>query len=102
MLTTHHKIPQPSEFVSISNINGSPIQVFDPAGNLIQIVTPTKVNPDPLAPYAIRLGVINNAANIPAGTEYVSTEGLRVVYQVEDGGAFGSDADEQNSYGYNL
>ena len=88
--------------MSISNINGSPIQVFDPAGNLIQTVTPTKVNPDPLAPYAIRLGATNNAANIPAGTEYVSTEGLRVVYQPEDAGAFGSDSDEQNSYGYNL
>lgn len=101
LLRTHHKIPQPSEYVSISNINGSDIDVLDASGALVVTLTPTKVNTDPLAPYAVRFGTPNGTANVPLGYEFVSSEPIYVVYQPKDSGAFGSDDDETISYGYN-
>ena len=101
LMTTHHKIPQPSEYVAISNLNGSPIQVFDASGVLVTTLTPTKVNTNILAPYAVRYGTPNGATNVPLGYEFVSTEPIHVVYQPKGAGAFGSDDDETVSYGYN-
>lgn len=102
LLRTHHKIPQPSEYVSISNLNGSPIQVLDASGALITTLTPTKTNTDALAPYAVRYGAANGGVNVPVLTEFVSTEGIEVIYQPKGAGVFGSDDDETRSHGYNL
>lgn len=102
LLTTHHKIPQPSEYVSISNLGGAPIQVFDENGVLVTTLTPTKINADPLAPYGVRYGTPNGTTNIPLGYEFVSIEGIAVVYQPKNAGTFGSDDDEINSLGLNL
>lgn len=101
LLTTHHKIPQPSEYVSISNLGCSVINVFDGSGSLVTTLTPTKTNTTALAPCAVRYGTPNGATNIPQGYEFVSTEGINVVYQPKNSGAFGSDDDETVSYGYN-
>lgn len=102
ILKTHHKIPQPSEFVAISTIGSATVEVRDAAGILITTLTTTKVNTDPLAPYAVRYGTPNGLSNIPAGYEFIGSEGLNIVYQPKGAGLFGSDDDETVSWGYNL
>ena len=101
LLTTHHKIPQPAEYIAISAIEPATVDTFNPDGSFDQTITLTKVNTDPLAPYSARIGTIGATASFPVGYELVGSSPITVVYQPEDAGGFGSDEDEQNSYGYN-
>lgn len=101
-MRTLHKLPQPCEFASINSLTNAPVEVRNPDGSLLTTLTPTKVNTDPNAPYSVRYGTPNNAANIPIGTEFYSTSPIQIVAQAKGGGAFGSDDDEFNSFGYNL
>lgn len=101
LLTTHHKIPQPTEYISITSLGPATVEVSDINGNLVQTVILTKANTDSQAPYAARIGTANNSTNQPLGYELVGSEPILVVYQPKGAGSFGSDDDEQNSWGYN-
>lgn len=97
LLCDTHIIPEPTEFVSFMNENGSPVQVFDNGGNLITTVTPTRVNNN--AWYSERIGLPNGATNFAAGLKLVSSEPINVVYQPKGAGSYGSDDDELVSEG---
>lgn len=102
LLRTHHKIPQPVEYVSISSEGTTTVDVFDETGTFVITLNTTRVNTNPLAPHAVRYGLPNGATNFPAGYEFVGSEPIMVVYQPKGAGGFGSDDDETISLGYNL
>ncbi len=102
LLTTHHVIPQPTEFVAISSQEAATVDVYDETGTLVTTLNTTRVNTNVLAPHAVRFGTPNGQSNFPAGYMFIGSEPLMIVYQTKGGGIYGSDDDEQNSLGYNL
>lgn len=101
LMTTHHLIPQPTEYVSIVGKSGSVVTVTQPGG-ATSTVTLTNTGGSAQKPFAARLGTPNGGSNLPAGLLLSSPDPIHVVYQPKGAGGFGSDDDETISFGYNL
>lgn len=101
-MTTHHVIPQPTEFISFISDVPTTVQWFDENGVAQPSIVLTKNSIQANAPYAARIGTPNNASNFPAGQLFIGSNPVHIVYQTKGAGIYGSDDDELISIGYNL
>ncbi len=102
LMTTHHLISQPTEFVAFTSDSPATIEVFNENKVSQGFVTLTRNLNATGAPYSAIYGSANGQSNHPKGFLYIADRPVHVIYQPKGGGSFASDDDETISLGWNL